>query len=68
MGVTWAWMVGGRLAFSSSAADFNLSNLRDAMTTLHPEETAVKEQVNIDIFSLVVYIPKAKMFRKYEYE
>ena len=61
-------MVGGRLAFSSSAADFNLSKLRDAMTTLHPEETAVKEQVNIDIFSLAVYIPKAKMFRKYKYE
>ena len=61
-------MVGGRLAFSSSAADFNLSKLRDAMTTLHPEETAVKEQVNIDIFSLVVYIQKAKMFRKYKYE
>ena len=68
-------MLGGRLAFSSSAADFNLSNLRDAMTTLHPEETTVKEQVNIDIFSLVVYMftclhvcLKAKMFRKYEYE
>jgi len=36
------------------------------MTTLHPEETTVKEQVNIDIFSLIVYISKAKMFRKYE--
>lgn len=35
-GVTWAETVDGILAASSFAAAFNLSNLREAMTTLQP--------------------------------
>lgn len=44
------------MVFSSSAVDFNTSNLRDEMTTLQPEEKTAKGQVNM--LSLVDKIPQ----------